>query len=150
MKKITIISAVLVCLAIISCKENAASKINTENLETAKERDEIINLGSPIIEFDTMEYDFGTILEGAVIDGVFKVTNKGKVDLIISKVQPSCGCTTPDWTKDPIKPGETGEIKFSFNSNGRVGKQNKSITVVSNTEKVTEIIRLTGTVTAKS
>lgn len=150
MRKITIISAVLVCLAIISCKENAASKINTENLETAKERDEIINLGSPIIEFDTMEYDFGTIVEGAVIDGVFKVTNKGKVDLIISKVQPSCGCTTPDWTKDPIKPGETGEIKFSFNSNGRVGKQNKSITVVSNTEKMTEIIRLTGTVTAKS
>lgn len=150
MRKITIISAVLVCLAIISCKENASSKINTENLETAKERDEIINLGSPIIEFDTMEYDFGTIVEGAVIDGVFKVTNKGKVDLIISKVQPSCGCTTPDWTKDPIKPGETGEIKFSFNSNGRVGKQNKSITVVSNTEKMTEIIRLTGTVTAKS
>ncbi len=150
MRKITIISAVLVCLAIISCKENASSKINTENLETAKERDEIINLGSPIIEFDTMEYDFGTIVEGAVIDGVFKVTNKGKVDLIISKVQPSCGCTTPDWTKDPIRPGETGEIKFSFNSNGRVGKQNKSITVVSNTEKMTEIIRLTGTVTAKS
>ena len=150
MRKIKIMSAVLVCLAIISCKENATSKINTENLETAKERDEIISLGSPIIEFDTMEYDFGTIVEGTIVDGVFKVTNKGKVDLLISKVQPSCGCTTPDWTKNPIKPGQTGEIKFSFNSNGRVGKQHKSITITSNAEKMTETIQLKGTVTAKS
>lgn len=150
MKKIAILSAIVCCTAFIACKESASSKIDAANLETAKERDQQISLGAPIIEFDTTEYDFGTIEEGTIIDGSFKVTNKGKVDLIISHVQPSCGCTTPDWTKDPIKPGETGEIKFSFNSNGRVGKQNKSITVSSNAEKVQEIIRLKGTVTAKS
>ena len=59
---------------------------------------------------------------------------------VITGVQPSCGCTTPDWTKEPIKPGDKGEIRFSFNSNGRVGVQNKSITVTSNAEKVTETI----------
>ncbi|WP_372746022.1 DUF1573 domain-containing protein [Lutibacter sp.] len=150
MKRIAIFSVLLVSLTIISCKENATAKIDEANLESAKERDEIISLGSPIMEFDTMEYDFGTIKEGEIIDGVFKVTNKGKVDLVITAVQPSCGCTTPDWTKDPIKPGESGEIKFSFNSNGRVGKQHKSITITSNTEKVKETVRLTGTVTAKS
>lgn len=150
MKKITIFSVLVICLAFISCKENATSKIDAANLETAKERDSKISLGSPIIEFDTTEYDFGTIVEGEIIDGVFKVTNKGKVDLVITGVQPSCGCTTPNWTKDPIKPGDVGEIKFSFNSNGRVGKQHKSITITSNAEKVTETVRLTGTVTAKS
>ncbi|SFS30086.1 DUF1573 domain-containing protein [Lutibacter maritimus] len=150
MRKITILSAVLVCIAFISCKENATAKIDAANLETAKERDAKISLGSAIMEFDTMEYDFGTIVEGEIIDGAFKVTNKGKTDLLITAVRPSCGCTTPDWTKDPIKPGETGEIKFSFNSNGRVGKQHKSITITSNAEKITETVRLTGTVTAKS
>lgn len=150
MKKITILGVIMVCLAVVSCKENATSKIDAANLETAKERDNKISLGSPIMEFDTMEYDFGTIVEGEIIDGAFIVTNKGKVDLVITAVKPSCGCTTPDWTKDPIKPGEKGEIKFSFNSNGRVGKQNKSITITSNAEKVNEVIRLTGTVTAKS
>lgn len=150
MRKITFVSLVVLGLIFVSCKENATTKINSENLEQARERDAIIALGAPVLDFDTMEYDFGTIVEGDIVDGVFKVTNKGKADLVISSVQPSCGCTTPDWTKEPIKPGDVGEIRFSFNSNGRVGVQNKSITVTSNAEKVTETIRLKGTVTAKS
>ena len=150
MKKLSIICIALFGLALLSCKDNASAKIQSTNLETAKERDAKIGLGSAIIEFDQTEYDFGTITEGDVVDGKFLITNKGKVDLIITSVKPSCGCTTPEWTKEPIKPGESGEIKFSFNSRGRVGKQNKSITVKANTEKVTEIIRIKGTVTAKS
>ena len=150
MKKLSIICIALFGLAILSCKDNASAKIQSTNLETAKERDAKISLGSAIIEFDQTEYDFGTITEGDVVEGKFLITNKGKVDLIITSVKPSCGCTTPEWTRDPIKPGESGEIKFSFNSRGRVGKQNKSITVKANTEKVTEIIRIKGTVTAKS
>ena len=150
MKKLFITSIVLFSVIFTSCKENAASKINTSNLETAKERDAKNSLGLPIIEFDQKEYDFGTIVEGEKIDGVFKVTNKGKTDLIITNVKPSCGCTTPDWTKGAIAPGASGEIKFNFNSAGRVGKQNKSITVKTNAEKVTEVIRIKGTVTAKS
>ena len=102
------------------------------------------------MEFDQKEYDFGTITEGDKVQGVFKVTNSGKVDLIITNVKPSCGCTTPDWTKEAIAPGATGEIKFEFNSANRVGKQNKSITVKSNAEKVTQVIRLKGMVTKKS
>ncbi|WP_164975258.1 DUF1573 domain-containing protein [Lutibacter sp. HS1-25] len=103
----------------------------------------------PIVEFDQEEYDFGTVVEGEKVEGVFKVTNAGKVDLIILNVKPSCGCTTPNWTKEPIAPGASGEIKFEFNSTGRVGVQNKSITVKSNAEKNTQVIRLKGTVTAK-
>lgn len=150
MKKVLIFCLAMVAMTSWSCKDNAASKIKSENLETAKKRDAIIELGSPIIEFDQTVYDFGTIEEGEVIDGKFIVKNTGKTDLLITDVKPSCGCTTPDWTKDPIKPGSSGEIKFSFDSKGRKGTQNKSITIKSNAEKVTEIIRIKGTVTAKS
>lgn len=150
MKKTIIFCLAIAALTSWSCKDSATSKINTENLETAKKRDAIIELGSPIIEFDQTVYDFGTIEEGEVINGVFKVKNTGKTDLLITEVKPSCGCTTPDWTKDAIKPGETGEIKFEFNSKGRTGNQNKSITIKSNAEKVVEVIRIKGMVNAKS
>ncbi len=150
MKKSIIICLATIALVFVSCKENASSKIKDSNIETAKERDAKISLGSPIIEFDTKEYDFGEIIEGEVVEGKFILTNKGKVDLILTEVKPSCGCTTPEWPKEAIKPGESGEIKFLFNSRGRKGKQNKSITIRSNAEKVTEIVRLKGIVIAKS
>lgn len=148
-KSVTIWLAVL-ALAIVSCKENASSKIKDSNLETAKERDAKISMGSPIIEFDLKEYDFGDITEGEVIEGKFTIVNKGKVDLILTEVKPSCGCTTPDWPKEAIAPGGSGEIKFRFNSSGRKGKQNKSITIRSNAEKMTEVVRIKGNVIAKS
>jgi len=148
MKKIVLLLFAVISLS--SCEtKTASSKINESNLESAKERDAKLSLGLPIVEFDQEEYDFGTVVEGEKVEGVFKVTNAGKVDLIILDVKPSCGCTTPNWTKEPIAPGASGEIKFEFNSTGRVGVQNKSITVKSNAEKNTQVIRLKGTVTAK-
>ena len=146
MKKTIIFCLAIAALVNWSCKDSATSKINAANLETAKKRDAVIELGSPIIEFDQTVYDFGTIEEGEVIEGAFKVKNAGKTDLLITEVNPSCGCTTPDWTKDAIKPGETGEIKFKFDSKGRKGTQNKSITIKSNAEKVVEVIRIKGVV----
>lgn len=150
MKKKIILSIALLAVVFMSCEDKPSAKINASNIELAKERDAKLSLGSAIIEFDQKEYDFGTITEGDKVQGVFNVTNTGKVDLIITSVKPSCGCTTPDWTKEAIAPGATGEIKFEFNSANRVGKQNKSITVKSNAEKITEVIRIKGTVTAKS
>ncbi|MFD0762462.1 DUF1573 domain-containing protein [Lutibacter aestuarii] len=150
MKKITIICATLLSVVFISCNDSATKKIKSTNLETAKERDEIISLGGPVIEFDKMEFDFGTITEGEIIDGTFKISNTGKTDLLIINAKPSCGCTVPEWPKEPIKPGASAELKFSFNSNGRVGKQHKTITLQTNTEKVTEMLRIKGTVTAKN
>ena len=150
MKKSIIIRLAVLALSIVSCKDNASSKIKVSNLETAKERDDKISMGSPIIEFDIKEYDFGDVTEGEVVEGKFTLINKGKVDLILTEVKPSCGCTTPEWPKEAIGPGESGEIKFLFNSSGRKGKQNKSITIRSNAEKVTEVVRIKGNVIAKS
>ncbi|MDO9275101.1 MAG: DUF1573 domain-containing protein [Lutibacter sp.] len=137
-------------LAFVSCKENATSKIDSTNLETAKERDAKISLGSAIIEFDTKDYDFGTINEGDVVEGIFKVANKGKTDLVITDASASCGCTVPEWPKEAIKPGDSAQIKFSFNSKGRTGKQSKTITLQTNTANVTETLRIAGTVSPKS
>ncbi|MDR1780865.1 MAG: DUF1573 domain-containing protein [Tannerella sp.] len=82
---------------------------------------------------DSASYDFGEILEA---DGpashVFTVVNEGEKPLVISRVVPSCGCTTPEWTKEPIAPGKTGEIKVTYNPAGRPGKFIKTINVYSN------------------
>lgn len=152
MKKNSIVGIVLLSLslAFVSCKENATSKIEDTNLETAKERDAKISLGSAIIEFDTKDYDFGTVKEGTIVEGVFKVANKGKTDLVITDASASCGCTVPEWPKEAIKPGDSAEIKFSFNSKGRTGKQSKTITLQTNTANVTETLRIGGTVTPNS
>lgn len=149
MKKITIIYIAILSLAVVSCKDNAAAKIKSTNLETAKERDAKINLGAAIIEFDKTDFDFGTINEGDVVDGTFIITNAGKVDLLITNAKATCGCTVPVWPKEAIKPGESAELKVSFNSRGKTGVQNKSITLQTNTEKVTEILHVKGTVTPK-
>ena len=79
-----------------------------------------------------------------------EIKDKGKVDLIITSAKATCGCTVPEWPKDPIAPGASADLKFTFNSRGRVGKQSKSITLQTNSEKVTELIRIKGTVVKKS
>ena len=150
MIKNSIAGILLLSLAFVSCKDNATSKIDSSNLETAKERDAKISLGSAIIEFDTKDYDFGTVKEGDEVEGTFKIANKGKIDLIITDAKASCGCTVPEWPKEAIKPGDSAEIKFSFNSKGRTGKQSKTITLQTNTANVTETLRIGGTVTPNS
>lgn len=150
MRNFKILFVFMLSLAFFSCKENATSKINTSNLESAKERDAAISLGSAIVEFDKTEYDFGEVIEGEIAEGTFKITNKGKVDLIITSAKATCGCTVPEWPKEPIAPGASADLKFTFNSRGRLGKQSKSITLQTNSEKVTELIRIKGTVVKKS
>ena len=134
----------LLCLVFVSCKENASSKIKEANLESAEKRDAVINLGNAIIDFDKTEYDFGTIQQGDVVEGTFFVSNKGKVYLIINSAKASCGCTVPEWPTDTIKQCESSVIKFEFDSKGKKGKQNKSINIKSNTEKVSQILRVKG------
>jgi hypothetical protein len=149
MKKTTIILFAIISLAVLSCKDNAASKIKTTNIESAKARDAKMNMGMPVIAFDKKAYEFGTINEGDKIDGSFTIYNKGKADLVITGARASCGCTIPSWPKEAIKPGDSAKLSFVFNSRGKRGKQNKSITLKTNTENVTEVIRLTGNVTPK-
>lgn len=143
MKRLHIL--VVIILIITSCKDNAASKVNENNLQEAKKRDEILAT-PPIASFDTIEYDFGTITQGSKVTGVFKLTNKGIRDLVVLNAKGSCGCTVPEWPKEAIKPGETSEIKFTFNSSGRMGKQTKTITLKTNTKTGTELLKIKGVI----
>jgi len=68
-------------------------------------------LGS--FQFTEMEHDFGTISEGKVVEKIFNFTNNGQAPLVISNITASCGCTSPDWTKAPVQPGETGFVKVN-------------------------------------
>jgi hypothetical protein len=87
----------------------------------------------PVLSFETVTHDFGTISEGQKVVHTYKFKNTGEAPLIIQSAQPSCGCTVPDWTKDPIPVGGTGFVKAEFDSNGKPGVANKTITVTANT-----------------
>src|SRR6266850_7228747 len=86
-----------------------------------------------VFEWTALVYDFGKIKQGVPVSHEFKFTNKGKVPLIITTVQASCGCTTPDWSKDAIPPGQQGFIKATFSA-ASPGVFDKTVTVTANVD----------------
>ena len=100
------------------------------------------------IAFVKIIHDYGTIAQGGDGNSEFRFTNKGNSPLILSSVQASCGCTVPEWPKEPILPGKTGSIKVKYNTN-TVGAFNKSITVKSNAINTTVVLQIKGNVTTK-
>jgi len=87
----------------------------------------------PVITWEKASYDFGDISQGEKVEHTFKFTNTGNQPLIITNIQVTCGCTTPKgWPRDPIAAGAKGEVTVAFNSTGKLGKQNKVVTVMSN------------------
>ncbi len=97
------------------------------------------------IEFKTETVDYGEIEKGADGMRVFEFTNTGKAPLIISDVRSSCGCTIPKKPDAPIMPGETGEIQVKYDTN-RVGPIRKAITVISNADTPTKVLKIKGEV----
>ena len=87
--------------------------------------------GAEIVFAETL-HDFGDITQGDKVTHVFAFENTGTEPLVLNNVLTTCGCTAPSWPRDPIAPGESGEITVTFNSRGKIGMQNKIITVVSN------------------
>ncbi len=85
----------------------------------------------PVITFEKLEHDYGTIQQGANGECEYKFKNTGNEPLIISDVRKSCGCTTPSWNKEPILPGKSGTIKVGYDTN-RIGAFSKTVTVISN------------------
>jgi len=104
----------------------------------------------PAISFEEEFHDFGEVQEGEVVEHTFTFTNEGEGPLIISNAQGSCGCTVPDWPRQPIAPGQTGQIKVSFNSKGRAGRQDKRVTLTTNAVPQSKVLNITSTVIAKN
>ena len=109
----------------------------------------IINYNAPEIKFETEVIDLGTFMQyddpSSQCEFIF--TNTGKEPLIISKAKGSCGCTVPEWPKEPIMSGETGLIKVNYDEK-RVGSFNKSITITSNAKNSPQIIKIKGKIIA--
>ena len=95
------------------------------------------------IEFKTETIDYGKINKGSDGIRVFEFTNTGDAPLIISKVSSSCGCTIPKKPEAPIMPGETSEIRVKYDTD-RVGPIRKAITVISNTDTPTKVLKIKG------
>jgi len=102
--------------------------------------------GTPAFEFEETTFDFGTINSGDEITHVFPFTNSGDADLVIAQVKAACGCTQPEYPKDPVAPGEKGEIKVTFRSAGIAGQVAKTVTILANTTPSTKVLSLTGEV----
>ncbi|KUF40232.1 DUF1573 domain-containing protein [Myroides marinus] len=147
MKKIILLTLGL-ALTVVSCKDNSASsKIDKEN--AAKIEQNNANGEYPSVEFDRVVHDFGNILNNEAVTTEFELTNTGKADLIIINATASCGCTVPDYQKTPIKPGEKSKITVKFQT-GAEGQQQKTVTLVTNTEKGEETLTIKANVGLRS
>lgn len=101
-----------------------------------------------IIKFKKTEHDFAKVDQGKPVTHVFEFTNAGSDPIVLGNVTASCGCTTPDWTREPVMPGKSGKITATYNA-ANAGPFTKSITVPSNAENGTVILTLKGEVVAK-
>jgi len=100
----------------------------------------------PVINFQEEFHDFGEVPEGEIVEHTFTFTNEGDGPLIISNAAGSCGCTVPEWPRQPIAPGQQGQIKVSFNSKGRAGRQDKRVTLTTNAVPQSKVLNITSTV----
>lgn len=104
-----------------------------------------VNPNAPKFKFETEVIDYGTIEHNADGNREFKFTNVGKEPLIISNAVGSCGCTTPNWPKEPIKPGASASIKVKY-ATDRIGAFEKTVTITSNADTPTKVIKIKGVV----
>ena len=147
MKKTIGFIALSMVLAITSCKqESVAGKITDEDMKTVAAEKALVGK-LPKVSLNKEIHDFGTIAEGEVVETEFIVTNTGEGDLLIADAKGSCGCTVPEPPKDPIKPGESAPIKVSFDSKGKPGNQEKTVTLTTNSENGHEMFRIKANVT---
>ena len=127
---------------------NTESTAATSTTNATTENAEVPAGPTTTIEFETSTYDFGTIQEGEKVQYAYKFKNTGAEPLVISNAKGSCGCTVPNWPREPIAPGGTAEIMVEFDSKGKGKeggqKQTKRVTVTANTDPANTFLTITG------
>jgi hypothetical protein len=129
-------------LALSSCSETESDKVNTDLVNNTASANGKTNANLPEIKFEEEEYDFGKMTQGEKVSHDFYFKNTGSKNLIISGANGSCGCTVPQWPKEPIKSGVEGKVNVVFNSEGKSGHQEKTVTLVTNCEPATRILKI--------
>ena len=128
-----------------SCQNVSDTNVDIINNPISSETSDK-DLLMPIIEFDYDSYDFGEIQQGEFIDIEYNLMNTGNAPLLIRSAKGSCGCTVPDWPKDPINAGNSAKIKVRFNSEGKKGYQNKKVTLITNALPSTRVLTIKGNI----
>ncbi len=129
--------------AMCSCAPRQEKDVNTDmvNIEATGSGNAPTGK-APTMKFDKEAHDFGTISQGERVSTQFKFKNTGGTDLVISDAHGSCGCTVPDYPRKPIPPGGEDVVKVEFNSEGKSGKQEKTVTLTTNCEPPNIVITI--------
>lgn len=144
-KLLSILVLATLTMVAVNAQKDAVKK-EVETVIFQGDDGKVVETSQPIFQFNEESYDFGEIPEGEKYTHEFTFVNIGKEPLIVKGVKASCGCTTPNWPKEPIMPGETGIITATYNSKGRPGNFNKAITITSNAVTPTKRLFIKGTV----
>ena len=134
MRHLIYIAVTALTLAACGSKPTANDNSGSAAGQTKEQTNEPTTGAKGAFLFDTTVFNFGTILEGEQVSTEFVFKNTGKADIIISKIETSCGCTVPEYDKDPVKPGAKGSVRVRFDSNGKSGTQYKTVRIFSNSE----------------
>ena len=147
MKKLFLIA---ICAAAFSACQNKTAESEAATTDTTTSGTPVIaEADAPKVQVEKAIYEFGEITQGEKVTYTFKFKNAGKTPLIITNATATCGCTQPEYPTTPIKPGEDGEIKVTFDSAGKLGLQDKVVTITSNANPAFEQLHLVGDVKEK-
>jgi len=143
----TLYTLLLSAIVLASCSNTDDKKITTDlvnnPLTAEKDADQV---DMPKIELSQDFFDFGEMNQKESVSTEFVIKNIGDAPLLIRSAKGSCGCTVPEWPKEPVAVGEEAVIKVTFNSGNKKGKQNKTVTLVTNAIPSTKVLTIKGTV----
>lgn len=138
-------------VTLVACKQNnGTEKLSPDlvnNPATADGKTDAENV--PVFQFETDNHEFGEIKQGEIVTYNFKFKNIGKTPLIVSSASASCGCTVPEYSKDPVLAGQEGFIKVTFNSEGKHGMVSKTVTLLANTIPNTKVLTISADIQTK-
>ncbi len=123
----------IACLVVLAACNNQKTEESTSDSKETSEIASVDTANAPVFKFEKEVYDFGKIIDGDVVTYDFKFKNIGNSPLIISSATATCGCTVPEYPKEPVAPGAEGVIRVVFNSAGKPGMQNKIVSITANT-----------------
>jgi hypothetical protein len=160
MKNVLFSGFIALLLLVVSCSSQTDKTAASDALTPEQVSPDLVNNPAtasgevkdaklPKFAFDETSFDFGTINSGKTVTHVFKYKNVGDADLLITEAKGSCGCTIPEYTKAPVKSGETGEIKVTFHSEGMSGQIAKTITILANAIPNTKVLSISAEVLKK-
>jgi len=143
----TLYTLLLSAIVLASCSNTDDKKITTDlvnNPLTAEKNADQVDM--PKIELSQDFFDFGEMNQKESVSTEFVIKNTGDAPLLIRSAKGSCGCTVPEWPKEPVAVGEEAVVKVTFNSGNKKGKQNKTVTLVTNAIPSTKVLTIKGTV----